>query len=123
MIDEEQRIFKADYQSYVLEVIKLARFLETRIEEVKAQTVLKNDHTAQLAVRVAERDAQKLRLDAVTATAKIALQNLDLKVDELFQITKQLGDAQDALVGLEAKLHQLELGPRDEPKKEKAGEK
>jgi hypothetical protein len=80
------------------------------MSEVKDQTGLRDDAKRQLMTRLAEQKVLEDELAKVTAAAKAAVDTLYAKVSELFQITKQLGDAQDALVGLEIQLRDMELG-------------
>ena len=59
------------------------------------------------------------KLAEVTKNTKAALTDLANKNGELFQITKQLGEAQDALLGLEIRLRDLELGKVQNKKSER----
>ncbi len=69
-----------------------------------------------LAVRQTEKkDLQ----DKLAAAKQLAIKNLamlDAKVTELFLITKELGEAQDALLGLEQDLRDVELGSMEKKK-------
>jgi hypothetical protein len=116
-IRDEQSQFEKQYQDEVDRCKTQAKNLDELLQALAKKNVEKAARTAELTNREAEKADLENKLAAATAAAKKALQDLEMKVDELFQITKQLGDAQDALVGLEIDLRNLELGPPPAKKK------
>ena len=106
---DEQNKFERRYQTIVQETLAVARLLFVRQSEVKEQEALFQEAVKNLTIRMAEQNDLEIALASVTVTAKKSLEELETKVDELFQITKQLGEAQDALIGLESRLRDLEL--------------
>jgi len=115
-ISGEQTLFKTEYQNVVLEIQALSDRLDIRQEELKDQQDNLRKAKAKLETELSHLKEQEDFLAASTAKARTALTSLENKVDELFQITQTLGNAQDALVGLEIKLRELEL-PKAETKK------
>lgn len=115
-IKQEQGVFEKEYGDIVDYTVKMAIDLEIVLGEKKDKEKNREDAARQLAARLVELKDLEDKLVATTAQTKKVLQALDVKVDELFQITQVLGDAQDALVVLEAKLRALELGPTSRTK-------
>jgi chromosome segregation ATPase len=111
-IGDEQRPFLVEYQDIAQHAKMLAEQLEIAQADQKAKAQLLDDYKNQLRIRNAEKDALIKQLGSVTDATKKALANLDAKFDELFQISKQLGEAQDELIRLENKLHEVELARR-----------
>jgi len=105
----EQDLFTKEYQDVVRETIALAGILDVRQGEQKREEDKLVISKAQLDKELVEQKKQEDILAASTAKARVALTSLEAKVDELFQITQALGNAQDALVGLELKLRDLEI--------------
>jgi hypothetical protein len=113
---EEQGHFEKEYQAAVDESISQANNLVKILFELAAQKLNLEEQKTQRGIRDDEKANLEAQLAAATAKAKTALQGLDAKVDELFDITQRLGEAQDALVGLEVTLRELELRPPDNKK-------
>jgi hypothetical protein len=109
-IIEAQGSFEEEYQSVVLRTLYFARLLNVREAEVKEQTAIRDDKAIQLKVRLDEQKVLEDELAKVTEVAKKATDKLTVKADEVFRITKQLGEAQDALIGLEEQLRTMETG-------------
>jgi hypothetical protein len=109
-IFDEQSNFEKEYQDIVQATIALAIDWGVRVAQVNEIRELRNRNNQQLMDRLAEQTKYENQLKVVTAAAKAATDKLALKVNELFQITKQLGEAQDALIGLEVQLREMELG-------------
>lgn len=116
-ISEEQKHFGSEYQEVVLKAFKLASKSEELEGDVARQEAIKATGEKQLKARLAEKAKLEAELEDATAKTKTSLNLLGEKVEELFQITKQLGEAQDALVGLEIRLRELEITPPDAKKK------
>ena len=110
---KEQGYFESEYQAVVLQALFLAGQVDIRQAEILEQKLLLDTHKNQVAIRTGERNALKTDLDNAAATAKTALEKLAVRVDELFAITKELGEAQDALLGLELRLRDLEFSRKD----------
>lgn len=116
-ITEEQKHFESEYQKVVHDAFQLATNREIRQAEVKELERRKTEAENQLKDRLAEKAKLEAELANATAVTKKSLDLLAEKVEELFTITKQLGEAQDALVGLEIYLRDLELDPAKGAKK------
>jgi hypothetical protein len=116
-IIEAQGSFEEEYQSVVLRTLYFARLLNVREAEVKEQTAIRDDKARQLKVRLDEQKVLEDELAKVTEVAKKATDKLAVKADEVFRITKQLGEAQDALIGLEEQLRTMETGGPKSKKK------
>jgi hypothetical protein len=108
-IGDEQGPFLTEYQFIVNHAMHLAGQLEIGQDDVRAKQLLREQYAKQLDIREGEKKALEQELNKVTANTKSALANLDAKVAELFQITKQLGEAQDSLMLLELRLRNREL--------------
>ena len=106
---QEQTEFTALYQLAAQYAIYLGYRLEEVQEQLKQERDLAADHETLVAARTAERTALVNELTAERTKTKAALAALTKRQEELFRITKQLGEAQDALVSLEEKLRILEL--------------
>ncbi|MCE9532506.1 MAG: hypothetical protein K8T89_15505 [Planctomycetes bacterium] len=115
-IVEEQSHFEKEYQDIVLQTLYLANQLDIRLKEVDRHAILRDEQKTQTKIRSDEQKELEAQLVAKTGVAKTATEQLEAKVDQLFQITKQLGEAQDALIGLEVKLRDLQVGRRENRK-------
>jgi hypothetical protein len=107
-IGDEQGPFLTEYQYIVNHAMHLAGQLEIGQDDVRAKQLLREQYAKQLDIREGEKEKLGQKLQTVTANTKNALANLDAKVAELFQITKQLGEAQDSLMLLELRLRNRE---------------
>lgn len=125
---EEQSYFEKERQDLIYWLVELNTVLEQRRAVDKRQNELKNEHQILLDQRIGEqkaldKDLRKAQGDPARPSrdnisgkaldAKTALLDLDKKVDELFKVTKKLGEAQDALLGLELQLREIELGRKN----------
>jgi hypothetical protein len=109
---EEQNVFFTEYQAIVEFSIDLAVQVGQRELEVAEQEQLKKAWEDELKKQLTAQKELEEKLAINTAKAKASLDSLNSKVDELFQVTRKLGEAQDALLGLELQIRDLELGKR-----------
>ncbi len=112
IIHREQGYYENERQAIVFRLLELNDRLEDLRRIYGEQEALKKEQEQQLELRQTEEAKLRQDLAKAQSEAKIALQKLDKKADELFKVTKKLGEAQDALLGLELQLREIELGRR-----------
>jgi hypothetical protein len=109
LVGDEQLAFEEQYQELIEYALYLAFRLEDVQQQLKEQVELREQHDTLVKARTSERDNLVNELNDERTKTKAALDALQKRQEELFSITKKLGEAQDALVGLEEKLRELEL--------------
>ena len=107
-IEIEQTNFLKERQDLIYWTIELFSQLEDQKFQLKEHELIKQESMAQLEARVTEQKNLETELASLQNETKIALSSLEAKVSELFDVTKQLGDAQDALLGLEIQIRSSE---------------
>jgi hypothetical protein len=109
LVAEEQTYYEKQRQDYIFWLIELNSQIDRRLRINKEEEAIKAKWTVDSTSRENERIALQKDLAKEQADAKTALTDLEKKVQELFLVTRKLGEAQDALLGLELQLREIEL--------------
>lgn len=110
IVAEEQGYFLKNREEYITWLIELNKQVDGRLRVEKEEKDLNDKWKTDLASRQGEEQALRNDLSKAQMEAKTALTDLEKKVQELFLVTRKLGEAQDALLGLELQLREIELG-------------
>jgi hypothetical protein len=109
IIAQDQSYFEKEREEYIFYLTQLNARIENSLVRDRDAAALKDKWTVDRDARNGERDALRADLKDKQGKAKTTLVDLDKKVQELFLVTRKLGEAQDALLGLELQLREIEL--------------
>lgn len=117
ILKKDQLAYEQARQDLIFSIIEFNRTLDQRYLTLDEEEAIRVKWKADFDAREAEAIALRKEHDKARADAKTSLTALEKKVDELYAVTKKLGEAQDALIGLELQLRNIEIEQRNKRSK------